>query len=141
MARKAKGQGHTYKVGNSYRTVIRKGEHSITAMASTVQESRKLAKAKLELMPNIQSKKSSPVAKMQFGKYLTQWLEEEHKHNIAHSTYKRYQALAKFHINPVLGDIELQKLSPNDITKMLSVMRDAGQSTRSQQQGRYGHHQ
>lgn len=136
MSRKANGQGHTYKVGNSYRTVIRKGEHCITAMASTVQESRKLAKAKLELMPNIQSKKSSPVAKMQFGKYLTQWLEEEHKHNIAHSTYKRYQALAKFHIDPVLGDIELQKLSPSDITKMLSVMREVGQSTRSQQQAR-----
>jgi len=33
MARKANGQGHTYKVGNSYRTVIRLGDHTITAMA------------------------------------------------------------------------------------------------------------
>jgi hypothetical protein len=39
MARKANGQGHTYKVGNSYRTVIRKGDHCITAMAATAQES------------------------------------------------------------------------------------------------------
>jgi hypothetical protein len=38
MARKANGQGHTYKVGNSYRTVIRKGDHCITAMAATAQE-------------------------------------------------------------------------------------------------------
>ena len=33
MARKANGQGHTYKVGNSYRTVIRKGDHCITITA------------------------------------------------------------------------------------------------------------
>ena len=136
MARKANGQGHTYKVGNSYRTVIRKGGHCITAMASTSQESRKLAKEKLELKPNLLSKSLLPVARMQFGEYLNSWLEDEHKHTIAHSTYKRYFALAKFHINPVLGEIELQKLSSNDITRMLAVMREAAQSPRSQQQAR-----
>ena len=136
MARKANGQGHTYKVGNSYRTVIRKGDHCITAMAATAQESRRLAKEKLELKPNLFSKSSLPVARMQFGEYLISWLEDEHKHTIAHSTYKRYLALAKFHINPVLGEIELQKLSSNDITRMLAVMRKAAQSPRSQQQAR-----
>ena len=136
MARKANGQGHTYKVGNSYRTVIRKGDHCITAMAATAQESRRLAKEKLELKPNLFSKSTLPVARMQFGEYLINWLEDEHKHNIAHSTYKRYLALAKFHINLVLGEIELQKLSSNDITRMLAVMREAGQSARSQQQAR-----
>ena len=136
MARKANGQGHTYKVGNSYRTVIRKGDHRITAMASTVQESRKRAKEKLDLIPNISSRSSLPVARMHLADYLLQWLEEEHKHNIAHSTYKRYLALAKFHINPSIGDIELQKLTSNDITKMLAGMRQDGQSPRSQQQAR-----
>jgi integrase len=105
-------------------------------MASTVQESRKRAKEKLELLPNILSKNSLPVARMGFADYLLQWLEEEHKHNIAHSTYKRYLALAKFHINPSIGDIELQKLSSNDITTLLASMRQGGQSPRSQQQAR-----
>ena len=136
MARKANGQGHTYKVGNSYRTVIRKGDHCITAMAATAQESRRLAKEKVELQPNLLSKSSLPVARMRFEDYLIQWLEEEHRHTIAHSTYKRYLALAKFHINPVLGEIEVQKLSSTDITRMLAVMRKAGQSARSQQQAR-----
>ena len=49
MAKKANGQGYTYKVGNSYRTVIRNGDHSITAMAKNAQDSRKLAKEKLVL--------------------------------------------------------------------------------------------
>ena len=136
MSRRSNGQGHTYKVGNSYRTVIHCEGHVITAMAGTAQESRKRAKEKLELIPNILSKNSLPVARMQFGEYLINWLEEEHKHNIAHSTYKRYLALVKFHINPILGGIELQKLSSGDITKMLGVMREAGQSPRSQQQAR-----
>ena len=136
MVRKANGQGHTYRVGNSYRTVIRKGEHRITAMAATSQESRRLAKEKLELQPNLLSKSSLPVARMCFEDFLINWLEEEHKHTIAHSTYKRYLALAKFHINPVLGEIELQKLSSSDITRMLAAMREVGQSPRSQQQAR-----
>ena len=136
MSRRSNGQGHTYKVGNSYRTVIHCEGHVITAMAGTAQESRKRAKEKIELIPNILSKNSLPVARMQFGEYLINWLEEEHKNNIAHSTFKRYLALAKFHIDPVLGEIELQKLSSSDITRMLAVMREAGQSPRSQQQAR-----
>jgi integrase len=136
MSRRANGQGHTYKVGSSYRTVIHCNGHVVTAMAATVQESRRRAKEKLDLMPNVLSKNSLPVARMHFADYLLQWLEEEHKHNIAHSTYKRYLALAKFHINPKVGDVELQKLTSNDITQMLTGMRQAGQSPRSQQQAR-----
>jgi hypothetical protein len=94
MARKANGQGHTYKVGNSYRTVIRCGDHTITAMAATAQDSRKKAKLKLESMPNVVAKRSAlPSARLTVGAFLLSWLEEEHKHNIAHSTYKRYRAL------------------------------------------------
>ena len=99
MARKANGQGHTYKVGNSYRTVIRCGDHLITAMAATAQDSRKKAKLKLESMPNILAKRSAlPTARLTIGAFLLSWLEEEHKHNIAHSTFKRYRALLVHHI-------------------------------------------
>lgn len=137
MARKANGQGHTYKVGNSYRTVIRCGDHTITAMATTAQDSRKRAKLKLESMPNVLAKRSTlPSARLTVGAFLLGWLEEEHKHNIAHSTYKRYRALLVHHIKPVIGGLELQKTNPADITKVISSMREAGQSPRSQQQAR-----
>jgi integrase len=137
MARKANGQGHTYKVGNSYRTVIRCGDHTITAMAATAQDSRKKAKLKLESMPNVLAKRSAlPTARMTIGSFLLSWLEEEHKHNIAHSTYKRYRALLVHHINPVINEIELQKVTPSDISFVLTRMRESGQSPRSQQQAR-----
>ncbi len=137
MARKANGQGHTYKVGNSYRTVIRCGDHTITAMAATAQDSRKKAKLKLEAMPNVLAKRSAlPSARLTVGAFLLGWLEEEHKYNIAHSTYKRYRALLVHHVEPVIGDLELQKTTPSDISKVISGMREAGQSPRSQQQAR-----
>ncbi len=136
MSRRSNGQGHTYKVGNSYRTVIHCEGHVITAMAATAQESRKRAKEKLGLIQKDITEILLPVERMQLGVYLMSWLEDEHKHAIAYSTYKRYLALAKFHINPVLGEIGLQKLSSSDITRMLAVMREAGQSVRSQQQSR-----
>jgi integrase len=137
MARKANGQGHTYKVGNSYRTVIRCGDHTITAMAATAQESRKKAKLKLESMPNVLAKRSAlPSARLTVGAFLFDWLEGEHKYNIAHSTYKRYLALLVHHVEPVIGGLELQKTTPSDITKVISSMREAGQSPRSQQQAR-----
>lgn len=109
----------------------------MTAMAATTQESRKRAKEKLEKLPRlITSKGSLPQSKIALGKYLLEWLEEEHKHQIAHSTWKRYRALATHHIVPVIGQIPLRKIVPSDIQLVLTTMREAGQSPRSQQQAR-----
>lgn len=137
MSRRSNGQGHTYRVGNSYRTVIHHNGHVITAMAATAQDSRKKAKLKLESMPNVLAKRSAlPTARLTVGEFLLTWLEEEHKHNIAHSTYKRYRALLVHHICPEINELELQKVSPSNITSVLSRMRENGQSPRSQQQAR-----
>ena len=137
MSRRSNGQGHTYKVGSSYRTVIHHNGHIVTAMAATVQESRKRAKEKLEKLPKATTGKNAlPQSKIALGTYLMTWLEEEHKHQIAHSTWKRYRALATHHIVPVIGQIPLRKIVPSDIQSVLTVMREAGQSPRSQQQAR-----
>jgi integrase len=137
MSRKANGQGYTYKVGKSYRTVIRRGDQSVTAMAPTAQLSRQRAKEKIEKLPKLLGNKNSlPQSKIALGSYLLEWLEEEHKHQIAHSTWKRYRALATHHIVPVIGQIPLRKLVPSDIQLVLTTMREGGQSPRSQQQAR-----
>lgn len=137
MSRRSNGQGHTYKVKNSYRTVIHYNGHVVTAMAATTQESRKLAKEKLEKLPKVTGTKSAlPQSKIALGEYLLTWLVEEHKHQIAHSTWKRYRALATHHIVPVIGQIPLRKIVPSDIQLVLTTMREAGQSPRSQQQAR-----
>ena len=137
MARRANGNGHTYKVGNSYRTVIRRNGYVITAMASNPQESRKRAKEKLLHLPNLgNSENQSDARKLKLGTYLLQWLTDEHQHSIAHSTFKRYRSLAINHINPTIGDLELQKVTSAQIYKALRVMKGAGQGVRSMQQAR-----
>jgi integrase len=137
MSRRSNGQGHTYKVGNSFRTVIHCNGHVVTAMAASLQESRKRAKEKLERIPQGKVGSSAlPLSRMTLGKFLLDWLENEHQHNIAHSTYKRYRALAIHHIVPIIGQIQIRKILPADITSVLSTMREQGQSPRSQQQAR-----
>jgi integrase len=137
MSRRSNGQGHTYKVGNSYRTVIHQNGHVVTAMATSTQESRKLAKEKLEKLPkSLSSKSALPQSKVYLGTYLIEWLDNEHQHQIAHSTWKRYRALSIHHIIPVIGQIPLRKIVPSDIQSVLTVMREGGQSPRSQQQAR-----
>ena len=137
MSRRSNGQGHTYKVGNSYRTVIHCNGHVVTAMAGSLQESRRRAKEKLERFPQGKvSDNALPFSKMTLGKFLLDWLENEHQHRIAHSTYKRYRALTIHHIDPIIGQIQIRKVLPTDITSVLSTMREKGQSPRSQQQAR-----
>lgn len=137
MARRANGNGHTYKVGNSYRTVIRKNGYVITAMASNPQESRKRAKEKLAAQPNLgNSDKQSEARRLKLGTFLLEWLTDEHQQSIAHSTFKRYRSLTINHINPSIGNIELQKVTSTHIHKTLRTMKDVGQGVRSMQQAR-----
>jgi integrase len=137
VERKANGQGHTYKVRNSYRTVIHRDDYVVTAMAATPQESKRKAKEKLLLLPaSINSLETSINSKIKLNEFLINWLESVHQHNIANSTFKRYMSLTKHHINPVLGDYELRKVTPRLINSLLATMRDSGQSIRSQQQAR-----
>ncbi len=137
MARRANGNGHTYKVGNSYRTVIRKNGYVITAMASNPQESRKRAREKLVNLPNLgNSNNQVDARRLKLGTFLIQWLVDEHQQSIAHSTFKRYRSLAINHINPSIGNIELQKVTSSHIHRTLRAMKDAGQGVRSMQQAR-----
>ena len=137
MAKKANGQGYTFKVGSSFRTVIKHNGYVVTAMARTAQESRQLAKAKLSQLPSIKrTQDSESLEKLKLADYLLNWLDNEHKHNIAHSTYKRYHSLSVNHINPLIGNYQIGKLTPKIITWLLSQMRNSGQSVRSLQQAR-----
>ena len=137
MSKKANGQGYTFKVGSSFRTVIKHNGYVVTAMARTAQESRQLAKIKLSQLPSIKrSQDSESLEKLKLADYLLNWLDNEHKHNIAHSTYKRYRSLALNHINPLIGNYQIGKLTPRLITWFLSQMRSSGQSVRSLQQAR-----
>ena len=135
-SRKPNGQGYTYKNGISYRTVIQHNGHTITASAKTVQESKRLAKEKVLSLPLNKQGLILKQNKTSLAEFLNEWLETEHKHHIAYSTYTRYRSLAKNHINPLIGDYFLQDLTPRLLTWFLNEMKSNGQGARSQQQAR-----
>lgn len=137
MKRNKNGLGHTYRVGNSYRTVIRRGDHVVTAMAATMKESRHQAQRKLDSLPNLMAGRSAlQVDDRSLGRYLIDWLENEHRDLIAHGTYKRYRSLINIHIRPGIGHIDLQKVTSGHINSLLKSMNEKGQSARSRQQAR-----
>lgn len=49
------------------------------------------------------------------GAYLEWWLEEVHKHTLRLGTYLRYREFLDYHICPVLGSIELGKLTARQV--------------------------
>jgi hypothetical protein len=61
MVRKADGQCHTYKVGNSYQTVIHRDAYDVTEITTTPQESKRKAKEKLLMLPNLSPTDEVPV--------------------------------------------------------------------------------
>ena len=80
--RASNGKGHTYKNGNSYRTVIKQKGLVVTASAKSIQESRRLAREKLQEKMNASLAQQMTSEKLRLKEFLFDWLENEHQHNI-----------------------------------------------------------
>ena len=134
--RKSNGFGHTYKVGNSWRTVIRFQGRIISASSSIKDESRKRAREKYLLAVSGNNSIAPTDKTVTVDSFFSHWLHTEHRETIAPSTYRRYSSLMKTHILPVIGKIKLNNLTRNDLSHVLTIMSQNDQSTRSQQQAR-----
>ena len=110
-SRKSNGSGYTYRVGNSWKTVIEVGGRRITATNKSKQESHRLAKDKASKTGNINRGSVTGANKLTLDDFLLPWLDGEHKLKIAHSTYRRYRGIAKHYILPALGNLYLQRIS------------------------------
>ena len=50
--------------------------------------------------------------KMKFGEYLDYWLKEHCENNLSINTTDNYRQYTESHIKPILGNIEIEKLTP-----------------------------
>lgn len=135
-SRKSNHQGHTYKVGNSWRTVIRINGATISANASTQQESRKRAKEKLNQTQVTPVMKPACESKQSVGGFISEWLSNEHVHSIAPSTLTRYLGLLTHYIDPTIGNVPIAQINKGHVLKVIQNMASQNQSPRSQQQAR-----
>ena len=127
--RKSNGQGHTYKVGKSYRTVIRHKGVVITSMAKTKPEAQRLAKLKV-IEHSTHNLVAQPHA-LSFKDYFDEWLENSHRPLISYSTYERYRGVANLHLLPVLGDIQMSRITKADISRLFTSLAKKGLSQSS----------
>lgn len=62
------------------------------------------------------------------GQFLTQWLEDVHKHSIRPRTYERYEEIIRLHLLPGIGHHQLQKLSPQHLHAFYNKKLEEGLS-------------
>jgi integrase len=60
------------------------------------------------------------------GEFLTAWLRDTVQHNVRPRTYIGYRELVELHIVPMLGNVKLQKLTPQQLQKLYNQKREEG---------------
>jgi integrase len=63
--------------------------------------------------------------------YLEYWLEEVHKLTVKPATYIKYRSLLNRHVLPVLGHVQLQKLSQEHVQSLYTLKQKEGLSAKT----------
>ena len=71
--------------------------------------------------------------KITFGQWLSKWMDEYVIPNKRQKTIERYEGLIKKHIAPVLGRIELTKLTPSEIRTLEAGLTAKGMAPKGVQ--------
>jgi integrase len=65
--------------------------------------------------------------------YLTRWLDTVVKETCRPKTYESYEYMCRIHIIPAIGHVQLDKLTPDHVQQMISVLRKKDISDRTVQ--------
>lgn len=75
----------------------------------------------------------TPTSKLTVAEFLQQWLDTSASLRVRRTTLANYQQNVENHINPVVGTIKLDKLTPVNVLSIYTAMAKAGKSPRTQQ--------
>lgn len=93
--------------------------------ASSQSELKRKLKELIYNMENINDSDWTEETKMTVSEWLDTWVQNYKKNSIAPSTYSSYTSNINEHIRPAIGTIQLQKLRPEHIQKLLNNMGKA----------------
>ena len=130
MARRGHGEGSIYqrKDGRWAATITLEGQKRKTFYG----KNRKEVQEKLRVALNEQKQGMLVTGPQQTVKqYLEHWFEDVHKPTLRVSSYVRYRSLLRNHILPVLGDIQVQKLTAQHVQALYARKAKEGLSSKS----------
>jgi integrase len=87
-------------------------------------------KKKNEALRELEQGTLATGSQRKLGEYLESWLEDVHRENLRISTYVKYKKLVKY-IVADLGNVWLQKLTPEQVQKFYNKKRDDGLSSKT----------
>lgn len=70
-------------------------------------------------------------SKVKLGAYLEQWLEEIKRPKLRISSYEKYKKTLRLYIIPALGEVQLQKLTPQHVQALYTKMGKARKSPKT----------
>lgn len=73
------------------------------------------------------------VERQTLGQFLSKWLEDSVRPTVRPKTFDSYAQLVRLYIGPELGNIQLGKLSPQDIQHLLNKLLKSGLAPRTVQ--------
>jgi integrase len=141
--RRASGEGSIYPYKDGFAASIELGmaESARTPGKMTRQRKTVYGKTKKEVAEKLNAVRREVerggrraiVDRQTVGDFLETWLRDVVATNNRPKTHNSYGQLVRLYIAPVIGGIQLTKLSPQDVQRMLNRTRDAGLSPRTVQ--------
>lgn len=128
MARRGNGEGSIYQRKSDGKWV---GSITLENRKRKVfyGKTRKEVQEKLKAALREQQQGTLVTASQQTLKqFLEDWLENTHKQNIRPRSHERYEEIVRLHIIPAIGNVPLQKLTPQRLQKLYSEKLKAGYS-------------
>jgi integrase len=128
--------GYTTQLPNGrYRTFLMYKGKTVSAVGSTAKESKALAIAKRDNLPQAIGKLPRQVINLKLMDFMPDWLHDKHRKKVAPTTYKRYVGLMENWVLPSLGHIKVVELNKHHVNAFLESM-EGKVGPRSQQQAK-----
>ena len=127
-------RGHIAKKGNRYYAVIYEGvdpatgkeRHRWHAAGSTRKEAERVL---ADLVKRVHDGDYRSPEKITLGDYLQRWLPTQ-RQPLSPSTYSSYEGNLRLHVLPYIGNIPLQRLTPEDLDDLYALLLANGRKNK-----------
>lgn len=128
--------GYTTQLpSGKFRTFLMYKGKTVTAVGNTAKESKALANAKKDKLPQSIEKLPKHVLNLKLNDFMPDWLYEKHQKKVAPTTFKRYVGLMEKWVLPALGHIKIVEMNKHHINAFIEGM-EGKVGPRSQQQAK-----